>query len=410
MRSIFRQEAIDYRANRLQGEINLAQPLSWQLISYFLAGILVISVAVLATSTYSKNETVTGVIVPTSGLVRIVSSRPGKVSELFVTEGSRVKTGQPVARISVTESLNDGSKVSERISTSIFRQDKNLSNQSAESERLRISEEKRILEQINGFKNEINLLDRQLSIQDNLVQLAVDDLSRAKEIAVRGFISQREIAQREETLLVRRQTLQQIMQTRALKISGMAEANRNIERNRAQSASTIAGLGAVRARLEQDLVSAEGEEGYTLTAPASGSTTAIAARVGQQVSANSPVLAIVPSGSKLRAELQVDSRAIGFIAPNQEVRLMVDSFPFQQFGSIGGRVVSVPSAPTLLPSDREGANFVYIVPVDLDSQGIVAFGQWRSLLSGMSITARVTTRKQSLLEWLFQPLFAIQRR
>jgi membrane fusion protein len=32
------------------------------------------------------------------------------------------------------------------------------------------------------------------------------------------------------------------------------------------------------------------------------------------------------------------------------------------------------------------------------------------LLSGMTLSARITTRKQSLLEWLFEPLYAVGRR
>ena len=158
------------------------------------------------------------------------------------------------------------------------------------------------------------------------------------------------------------------------------------------------------------MVNAEGEGGYTLTAPVSGSVTAIAARIGQQVDVSSPVLAIVPNGFRLRAELYVSSKAIGFIATNQEVRLVIDSFPYQQFGSIGGRVTRVPTAPTLRREEKDGMASVYVVDVELDRQGLPAFGKWRPLLSGMSVTARITTRKQSLIEWLFEPLFALQRR
>ena len=410
MSSIFRREALDYRSSRLSGEINLAQPFSWQFVSYFMAAVLVISVIILISSTYTKNETVTGTIVPSNGLVRVFPTRPGKVVELSVSEGASVRAGQMVARIQTAESLNDGSERSTKIYETLLKQDKGIIEQIIENRNVNIFEESRMSQQIVGLENEISILENQISIQERLIAQADKDLKRANEIAERGFVSQNEIARREEILLSRRQALEQYRQTKATKAATKEEALRSIERNRAQSSGAAAALGAERARLEQQSINAEVDAGYTLTAPVSGSATAISARLGQQVDVGGPVLAIIPSGSHSRAELHVRSRAIGFVSPGQQVRLTVDSFPYQQFGSLTGRVLSVPTAPTLLRDENGGIVQVYTVIVELDRQGFVAFGKRHRLLSGMSITARITTRKQSLIEWLFEPLFALKRR
>jgi membrane fusion protein len=40
----------------------------------------------------------------------------------------------------------------------------------------------------------------------------------------------------------------------------------------------------------------------------------------------------------------------------------------------------------------------------------MAFRRKQSLLAGMTLSARIVTRKQTLLEWLFEPIYAVNRR
>jgi len=121
-------------------------------------------------------------------------------------------------------------------------------------------------------------------------------------------------------------------------------------------------------------------------------------------------MTIVPNGSTLRAELAIPSSAIGFVKPGQEVRLAIDSFPYQRFGTVKGKVLTVATSAV----GQQGANgavvSVYPVTVMLKQTQITAYGRAEPLISGMTLTARIVTEKQSLLEWLFEPLFAVKRR
>ena len=53
---------------------------------------------------------------------------------------------------------------------------------------------------------------------------------------------------------------------------------------------------------------------------------------------------------------------------------------------------------------------VYLVTAELDEPFVTAFGRRQPLLPGMTLSARIVTERQSLLQWLFQPLFAVGRR
>ncbi|MFL6844306.1 MAG: HlyD family efflux transporter periplasmic adaptor subunit [Allosphingosinicella sp.] len=155
---------------------------------------------------------------------------------------------------------------------------------------------------------------------------------------------------------------------------------------------------------------AVGEGSYTLTAPCRGIVTAVAARPGQPAEPGQPLMVVVPDGATPRAELYVPTRAAGFLAAGQEVRLAVDAFPYQQFGTRTARIAAVSrvAVPRRLADGRSVP--VYLVSADLDRPWVAAFGRRHGLLPGMTLTARIVTERQSLAEWLFEPLFAARGR
>jgi membrane fusion protein len=65
----------------------------------------------------------------------------------------------------------------------------------------------------------------------------------------------------------------------------------------------------------------------------------------------------------------------------------------------------------LTTDDEAGkARPTYLVSVELQEPWVRAFGRRQPLLPGMTLTARIVTERQSLLEWLFQPVFAVRNR
>jgi membrane fusion protein len=147
-----------------------------------------------------------------------------------------------------------------------------------------------------------------------------------------------------------------------------------------------------------------------LRAPVAGRVTALTARIGQPVSQQGQLMTIVPAGAKLHAELAVPSAAIGFVKQGQEVRLAIDAFPYQRFGTVMGKVQTVSASAINAQGPNETRIAVYPVTVVIDQANIAAYGRSEPLVSGMTLSARIVTEKQSLLEWLFEPLFAVRRR
>lgn len=407
---LFRQEVLAHKADRLTGEVSVAVPMAWQAVGFLLFGSIAVAATFTSLSSYSRIETVGGSIVPDAGVSLILPTRSGTVSEIPVRDGKLVAAGTPLIRIRAEEDGPTGSSTQAAVSSAIARQDGSLAVQLAAIDAASRSERMQLEAQRSGLLAEIGQLQSQLTSQQRLVTAVRDDIERTREVAANGFISARDMRAREEELISREQGLSQITQALASKRAALTQAERSAAGLQAQAVAQSAAIAASRAQVAQAAANTDGSRGYVIRAPFKGRISAITARVGQQVGGQSPLMTIVPEGSVLRAQLSVPTSAIGFVKAGQEVRLAIDAFPYQRFGTITGRVLTVPESA--IP--QIGANGVtvaaYPVTVALSRAGVNAYGQREALLPGMSLTARIVTDRQTLIEWLFQPLFAVSKR
>ena len=407
---MFRSEVIKSRADRLSGDVAVAVPVSWQGIGYLIIGGLIVAVAFLSLASYSRSETVTGTVTPDAGFSQIIPPRTGVVALISVKDGQTVAAGTELASIRAEEDSASGISPAAMIGQAIARQDSSLSAQSDAAQSSARAQLAQIAAQRTGLTAEIGQLQAQIVLQHTLIASAQNDFDRVRKVAERGFISQRDVQVREETLLARQQGLSQLNQALAAKQAALAEAGRSAEQISAQSRAQYASLAATRAEVAQQAASTAGSRSYVLRAPVAGRVTALTARVGQPANPQIPLMTIVPAGSRLRAELVVPSSAIGFVKAGQAVRLAIDAFPFQRFGTVNGRIITVANSPVTVQGANGTTTPVYPVTVALDAASVQAFGRSQPLVSGMTLTARIVLEKQTLLEWLFEPLYAIARR
>jgi membrane fusion protein len=135
---------------------------------------------------------------------------------------------------------------------------------------------------------------------------------------------------------------------------------------------------------------------------------------GNQADPTRPLLSIVPEGEELQAVLFVPERAIGFVAPGQDVRLSLDAFPFQRFGAQSGTITTV--ARTLLRPDQLSAAVQppsepsYRVTVSLRSQTITAYGRPIPLQADMQLRADIIFDRRGFTQWLLDPVLSARGR
>jgi HlyD family secretion protein len=157
-------------------------------------------------------------------------------------------------------------------------------------------------------------------------------------------------------------------------------------------------LTDIQGQLAQARVRAEGQ---VVTAPIDGTIYNLEATLGSRtVQPGDELLSILPENHDLLLEVKVLNRDIGFIEQGQRAKVKVATFPFQEFGTIAGEVISIgPNATT----DKD-LGLVFKAKVKLDRDTVGVNGKQVKLTPGMAATAEIVTRKRSVLTFLLEPI------
>ena len=405
---LFRPEAMRGQ-DRLHGDVVLVPPVSWQLLGGFLLLSIIAAAAFLATARYSKVTTVSGRLTGDRGVVRAVPARAGLVEQVFVREGQQVEAGTPLVRIAIA-TPGSAASLEERRAASIAQREALLRARGPDVARVSAAAAAALRAEIVGARGEAASLAAQIAQQRELVRSAETELARARRVAARGFVSQRDVLVREELLATRRQGLSRLEQEHGGRRARIAAAEAELMRIEGELALERGDLATQRAALAGAAAADENASSILVTAAEAGTVTGILVNRGDAVSPDRPILTIVPRGTRLQADLELPPTATGLIAPGQEVRIAVDAFPYATYGTVEATVGSVSGATVPVTRPDGVAAEAFLVRATLRSQSVEAFGRQQPLRPGMTVSARITTRSRSLLEWLFEPLYAVRRR
>jgi membrane fusion protein len=98
--TLFRQEVVEACRGEWLGSIVIATPLSRWLLTRLFFALATALVLFLALGHYIRRETVTGQLVPSTGLLKLEALNSGMVTHVWVRDGQAVKRGDPLIEIS----------------------------------------------------------------------------------------------------------------------------------------------------------------------------------------------------------------------------------------------------------------------------------------------------------------------
>jgi membrane fusion protein len=410
---LFRQEAIDYQRFRIWGEVALALPRSYALVTGFIAFSVFAMALFVATHSYARKEHAAGFLVPTEGIARISPPRDGTIIAVYVGEGQHVERGAPLLTVTDAETSDRGENIDDAKTDRLREQSDRLKDQIRLEHEKSHAEEQRLKSQVAGASDEIAALTRQQAIQRERVEIAHQQLVGAVELANKGYISRVEMRRRQDAHLAEMQNETSVAKELTAKQTERAQLENALQQLPIATAQRIAQLEASIAELEVRLKEIEGRRGYLLSAPIAGRVSALQAWVGKLAEPKMPALSIVPDGDALEAELLVPARAIGFVSSGQTVHISYDTFPFQKFGFARGSVRTV-SRTLLKPDEMVGPMLLrepsYRVAVALERQTIRAYGAELPLEPDLQLEADILFDRRTLLAWILDPLLSAWER
>jgi len=412
-KQLFRQEAIDAQREKLLGEVSLARPVPLWVFTVLALAFAVGLVAFSIWGEYSRRERVDGFLALDVGAARILAPEAGTIAELLAKEGDEVDAGQPLIRLSFERGTASGVTSGELVQREISERRLVLEREQQQVKLLGQQQADALRRKIADLERELAQFDVEIKAQQSRLASSRNEFQRAEELYKEKFYSESKLIE------FRNNVLDQQVKVEALRRQ-RAGVERELSAARAEEPSialkTQTALEQIRrqaSELQQGSVQEEAKRENVIRAPVAGVLTNIAAARGETVAESAPLAVVVPKGSGLHAQLLVPTRAIGFVAPGQEVVLRYDAFPFQRFGQYRGKVERV-SRTVWSPGERVGQLVVrepvYRVDVKLDSQVVIAGDQKLPLRSGMMVNADILQEKRQVWEWVFEPVLSLKQR
>jgi len=430
---LFRREASASLGQQWLGTIHLAQPLSSWLISGLAFLILLAFITFVRVGTVTKKARVTGILVPGKGSLVINAPNAGVLVRNYVTEGQRVRAGEPLFELSTERQGSRG-----ELTALIAQQLKSRASSLETERRLRLAqndERKAVLTQrLQSLNAESNQLAQETELIKRRLVLAQQTMRKYETLQASGYFSAAQTQQQEEAVIDLSTRLANEGRTAAQLRASRLEVEGEMTALATSVATDLAQLQRSQASLEQEIAENNSRKSVLITAPQDGKLTTITYQVGQAINGGQTLATLIPmrsdnadGGTELEVDLYAPSRTVGFVARGQSVLIRYQAFPYQKFGLQKGIVIDVsatPFAPNELPQNLastiltnaqqnatggSGGEALYRIRVRPEKQTIQAYGRSQYLKPGMTLEADVMQDSRKIWEWIAEPLLAMAR-
>jgi membrane fusion protein len=414
---LFRAEALATKSAQRFGNVLIHQPWGYGLAAILAGALILLVVAFAFFGTYTRKATISGLLMPEQGMLRLTAPGSGILSAVRVAEGQSVEAGETLfvlsgERLSATGGTQKliAQQLSQRLA--LLERNRSLADERLAGQlRMLDSRLATIASELSQFREEVRLLQRRS-------ELANAHLGRQQELVDAGFISVAQLQQAEAELLTRQGQQQSIQRARASlqreRTELLAQRQDAELRHRSEMSEIDNGVALVKQEQAENNVRAE----LVSVAPFAGTLTGLSVQPGQQMAAGGLLASLIPQGATLTAHLYAAPRQAGFIESGQPVLMRYAAYPYQKFGMARGRVVDVAKSPYAaqeLPAHIASAiqgratpsELFYRVTVALDSPSIEVYGQAQPLQAGMLLEADVVQDKRRLYEWALEPLYSV---
>jgi membrane fusion protein len=417
---LFRAEALERQHRNWLGPITMVRPLSYSVWTALACGMGLLVVGFFTWGSYTQRSTLSGHLMPSTGLVRVHVPQSGVVQRMRVAEGESVEQGQALFELGSDRQSTSGppgSGVHATVSARLRQRGASVQTQMAQTLALQAQEHSALATRLARLKAQAETLDAQVASQRQRTTLAAETEARSAGLVAQGFYSKEQAQQRQAEWLDQQVKLQGLLREQAHTAQEIQARSDELRALPLRHQGQLAELERHRLGVEQELAESESLRQLVIHAPQAGVVTAIVAEAGQTADPGRALLSIVPAGAVLQAHLYAPSRAMGFIRVGDTVRLRYQAYPYQKFGQAQGVVSAI--AKTALPAAELAATGalpgaaaaqnepLYRITATLQSQTMHAAQRVWPLQVGMVVEADVMQDRRRLYEWVLEPLYGM---
>lgn len=369
--------------------------------------------------------TARGIVLPDGDQKIIQPLEKGVISNILVKEGDYVKRGQLLVEIDPSDTKPVIDSMKQQL-TQVQLEKQRLNSQAARSGFYPVANSNQIsFIQKNMYNSSMSALHQELNVKE--IELnKIDQEKKAIEANLRSkTILLNESSDRERRLskvldIIPKTQYEDVRQKIVELTADIESLNYQLNEAYQKQDQTRVEISNIQSKFDQqnfkELSDKENqsssleaqikEESFKHTkqkiiSPVDGYVTKILIHTeGGVVTPAEKIMLIVPADAEMTIKSTVLNRDIGFIAENMHTSIKVDTFDFQKYGILKGKVNLV--SKNSIDDPKLGPVYeVYVKPVNTK---LMVEGKEEPIRPGMSVTCEIKVGKRRIIEFFLYPL------
>lgn len=370
-------------------------------------------VALLSTHSFIEKATVTGYISTTMPSITISpKENVGVITQIFVENGDMVEQGEALLRVKRPAQLIIGEQGIAKQLSQLNQHLSLLQDTQNQNQADNLQQQTFLTQQLHAAQEQQRAISQQVHFLNERINMAANDVVRLSGLHSQKLISLDALNNAQQTLLSMRQQLAQFSQNLADNDITQAQLEAQLAKLQQQTALQTTQTQLNQLPVAQQITELENQQSYTIFAPRAGIVSNLLAQAGDDISRFSVLLKLADPSQNMQLLLAVPTSAAGFISTEQQVRVRLDAFPHQKYGTVDAVIKKISKTITLPNESHAHAvplqEPVFMVQANLNQDYIVAKGERIGLKEGMTVQADVMLSERTLLEWLLSPLYSLR--
>ena len=417
---LFRQEAINYQKAKWMGKALLIKGYSAWFV--FLLSIVFIIVLVLAAifGTYTRRINVPGEITTQPRAINLFSTQQGFIINSHVKVGDKVKKGDPIYDLDVSQTTQLGN-VTQNTIESINNQINNIYEiiETLKENKLITSNAlKQQIDEYNRFHQDSLLLVK--NAEKGMSEM-FESMQNYADYQKKGLINNEQF-NNQRYLYYQQQNSYQFLQNQIIQENlSIIQLNSELVTKIADFDNKISEYQFQLNALQRQLTEVNAKGTLIISAPSDGRIESLSVTDGQMVKTDDSLAQLIPANAdSYYLVLWAPNESVPYISVNDKINIRYEAYPYQKFGQFSGEIMSISNVPassqemstySSSPLSQNNVNYqaYYKVMVSLDKQQMAKFNNKIKLTNGMKADITLFLEKRPIYQWMLSPFYDIQK-
>ena len=417
---LFRQEAINYQKAKWMGKALLIKGYSSWFV--FLLSIIFIIIFIFAVifGTYTRRINVPGEITTQPRAINLFSTQQGFIINSHVKVGDKVKKGDPIYELDVSQTTQLGN-VTQKTIESINNQIKNISEiieTLKENKQITLNALKQQIDEYNKFHQDSLLLVK--NAEKGMSEM-YESMQNYADYQKKGLINNEQF-NNQRYLYYQQQNSYQFLQNQIIQENlSIIQLNSELVTKIADFDNKISEYQFQLNALQRQLTEVNAKGTLIVSAPSDGRIESLSVTEGQMVKTDDSLAQLIPANTdSYNLVLWAPNESVPYISINDKINIRYEAYPYQRFGQFSGKIMSISNVPassqemstySSSPLSRNNINYqaYYKVIVSLDKQQMAKFNNKIKLTNGMKADITLFLEKRPIYQWMLSPFYDIQK-